>query len=220
MNGVNGHSASPEAWEYSFFAHLSSFTTSFARYHPKNLAGLSLTRMISVLATLKNLRRGHDAQGHIKRIQIGSASETYENYMAPARVQYIAHQVETKISAIQADTTKSAEAKAAEIAQWRAVYGGDILCPETATFLSPEWDEFLPFPTTWKLRFEGFGWSDYGGRETLGGLKLRGKPMDDFAPFYEAPGGASRVGGSFAASSCAHAGAGSEGAGSGGTLWH
>lgn len=218
MNG-----GAPEAWEYFFFAHMSSFTTSFARYHPKNLASLSLTRMISVLATLKNLRRGHDTQGRLKSVRVGSAAETYVNYMAPARVQHIAHEVEAKIAAIQADASKSEETKAEEIAEWRTVYTGDILCPETATFLSPEWDELLPFPTTWKLRFEGFGWSDYGGRETLAGLKAKSEPMDDFAPFYETPGGASRVGGSFAETSCAHAETTNKVLGDkmgGGTLWH
>ncbi|KAK5661145.1 hypothetical protein OQA88_11036 [Cercophora sp. LCS_1] len=217
----------PEPWEYAFFAHRSSFTTSFARYQPKHLTILSLTRMITVLASLKNLRRGHDTQGQLKHIPIRSTAETYANYMAPTRVKKIASDVAAKIAAIESNTSLSAKDKKEKIAEWEAVYNDAILKPETTTYLTPEWDEMVPFPTTWKVRFEGFGWSEYGRRETLEALRVR-KKMDDFAPFYEAPGGESRVGGSFANGSCVcREGEGVHGAGGevngtkeGGTLWH
>lgn len=50
----------------------------------------------------------------------------------------------------------------------------------------------IPFPTTWKVRFDGYGKSDYGG-DGLHMLQPEPQP-DSFPPFYQAQ-GASHWGG-------------------------
>ncbi|KAK0648984.1 heme peroxidase-domain-containing protein [Cercophora newfieldiana] len=185
--------------DLSFLAHRSPFTStvSLAPYHPKHLTTLLLTSMIRVLATLRNLRRGHTSQGHLKRIRIDASSEPYSNYMAPQRVRKIAADVAAGLA--EAQSISDPKKRKEKEDYWKAIYTPSILRPETATYLTPEWDEMVPFPTTWKLRFDGFGRSLYD----MGKLKGETVPGSyDFAPFYEAPGGISRVGGSFAASSC------------------
>ncbi|KAL0465912.1 hypothetical protein QR685DRAFT_548000 [Neurospora intermedia] len=167
-----------------------SFTERFTEYHPKNLAENSLTAMIKVLAQLKDLRRGNDTQGHLKKIGLDSSYATYTNFMAPQRIKHIKTQVRAKIAeAEEADDLTTAD-------KLKKTYHLDRLqCPATDTYMTPEWDEMIPFPTTWKVRFNGYGESTYGGER----LPLLQSPLvpDDFPPFYELPGGPSRTGGSF-----------------------
>ncbi|KAG8527867.1 uncharacterized protein KY384_006783 [Bacidia gigantensis] len=148
-------------------------------YNPKDIAVLSLTAMIKTLAQLKDLRRGHDAQGQLKKITIDGSNEGYANFMAPGRLQQIRHDAKEK--------------------QDSRVFNEGVLKPSTESYLSPEWDEMVPFPTTWKVRFSGFGPSDYGGPK-LPLLKKAPLP-DDYPPFYQ-PQGASHTGGSFADTVC------------------
>lgn len=146
--------------------------------------------MIKVLAQLKDLRRGHDTQGHLKKIALDSSNATYSNFMAPQRIRQINNQVRAKI----AEAKKANKLSKAE--DLKETYNLDRLrCPATDTYMTPEWDEMIPFPTTWKVRFNGFGESTYGG-EKLPLLKSTKVP-DDFPPFYELPGGPSHTGGSF-----------------------
>ena len=146
--------------------------------------------MIKVLAQLKDLRRGHDTQGYLKKIALDSSYATYSNFMAPQRIRQINAQVKAQIDqAIKADKLTEAEVL-------KKTYNLDRLrYPATDTYMTPEWDEMIPFPTTWKVRFNGFGKSTYGG-EQLPLLKPTMMP-DDFPPFYELPGGLSHTGGSF-----------------------
>lgn len=55
------------------------------------------------------------------------------------------------------------------------------------------------FVIAWKLRFDGFGPSDYGGADFP--LLKQSRLPDGFPPFYQ-PQGASHVGGSFADTIC------------------
>lgn len=146
--------------------------------------------MIKVLAQLKDLRRGNDTQGHLKKIGLDSSYATYTNFMAPQRIKHIKTQVRAKIAeAEEADDLTTAD-------KLKKTYHLDRLqCPATDTYMTPEWDEMIPFPTTWKVRFNGYGESTYGGER----LPLLQSPLvpDDFPPFYELPGGPSRTGGSF-----------------------
>ncbi|KAK6081877.1 Psi-producing oxygenase C (Linoleate diol synthase) [Seiridium cupressi] len=123
-------------------------------FSPRRFATLSLTSMIKFIAQMKNPRRGHDAQGRLKKIHLDSTIEGYANYMAPMRVSWIRKQV------------KSLEDKEAE-----QILTDDILKPGADTYLTPTWDEFVPFPMTWKIRFDGFGKSNYEpqGLSTVGG---------------------------------------------------
>ncbi|KAK0616129.1 heme peroxidase-domain-containing protein [Bombardia bombarda] len=205
-----------EHWETEYLAYRSSFTEKFASYHPKDVAVLGLTAMVKLLAQMKNLRRGHDTQGRLKSIQLDASNETYSNFMAPERIRKIKHDVQQKIDG--ARDSKTAEDK------WHGVFNAkEIMHPETVTYLTPEWDEMIPFPTTWKVRFDGFGVSNYGGLDkglpcltsTLhpddfprhyNHLKTSLLP-DDFPPFYDLPGGPGHTGGSFAQPVCPCAGA-------------
>ena len=179
--------------------------------------------MIKTAAQMKNLRRGNDAQGFLKRIDLDSSSEGYSNFMAPLRMKMV-----------EADAKYAREHLNAHDAD---VFNKRILRPSTDTYLTPEWDEFVPFPTSkskssshsswifpflspssnrvtdslpplsaWKLCYDGFGPSNYGGsrdgveysmlQESIAGLP------DDFPPFYQ-PQGVSKHGGSFAETTCA-----------------
>lgn len=139
--------------------------------------------MIKVLAQMKNLRRGHDSQGRLKKINVDQTYEGYANFMAPMRMQQIRRDVQAKAQ----------EGKK----EGRHVFDARILKPRTETYLTPEWDEMIPFPTTWKIRFDGYGTSDYTPNI------LQKDPLpDDFPPFYQ-PQGTSHFGGSFADVACA-----------------
>lgn len=137
--------------------------------------------MITFVAQMKNPRRGHDAQGRLKKIRLGSTREGYANYMAPMRVRWIKQ---------QAKQLKRKEAK--------KIFTDDVLNPETDTYLTPTWDEFVPFPMTWKIRFDGFGRSDYKVADNPYGLVKAAPPLPDSIPPWYQPQGPSTVGGAFA----------------------
>jgi hypothetical protein len=96
---------------------------------------MSLTAMIKAVAQMKNLRRGHDTQGRLKRIKLDSSSEGYSNFMAPLRMKMVEADAE-----YARNHSKGKEAN--------RVFTPDILKPRTDTYLTPEWDEFVPFPTS------------------------------------------------------------------------
>ena len=164
--------------------------------------------MIKVLAQMKNLRRGHDTQGTLKKINIDQTFEGYANFMAPDRMEKIRSAVEEK----------------ADPQAGNRIFDEGILKPRTETYLTPEWDEMIPFPTSkfslfvtlcfvfffqrsprlsltiyafktaWKVRFNGYGPSEYD----YDSLVKRRIPDN---PLYQ-PQGASHHGGSFADSAC------------------
>lgn len=86
--------------------------------------------MIKVLAQMRNFRRGHDTQGKLKKINIGQTYECYAHFMAPDRMEKTRCEVE----------------KANSQAGSRA-FDERILKPRTETYLTPKWDEVIPFPT-------------------------------------------------------------------------
>lgn len=96
---------------------------------------MGLTAMIKAVAQMKNLRRGHDTQGCLKRIKLDSSSEGYSNFMAPLRMKMVEADAEY--------ARKHSKVKEAD-----KVFTPDILRPRTDTYLTPEWDEFVPFPTS------------------------------------------------------------------------
>lgn len=65
------------------------------------MAVLGLVTMIKVLAQLKNLRRGHDTQGKLKRIKLDSSYKGFSNFIAPQRVKSIKAAVEQKTIEIE-----------------------------------------------------------------------------------------------------------------------
>jgi hypothetical protein len=178
-----------EPKEEDFVGHKFGATDSFADYQPKHIADVGVTAMIKVFAQMKNARRGNDTQGRVKRVRLDASAEGYTNYMAPMRIQRISKQVELL------DDGKSA----------KEIYTHKLLKPETETFLTAQWDEMVPFPNTWKIRFDGFGPSDYDG--DVNGVpqkfgKLREPEIADDRPPYYQPRGASHTGGTFADVAC------------------
>ncbi|KAK3938600.1 heme peroxidase-domain-containing protein [Diplogelasinospora grovesii] len=204
--GENDRKAAVSSDEHDYLAYRSSFTEKFAAaYHPKHLAALSLTTMVKVLAQMKNLRRGHDTQGRLRKVRLDGSYEGYSNYMAPMRMIKIPCDLErcrldlrTKLE-VESLGKEEREALQKQLEGLDTIFSTEVLKPTTDTFLTPEWDEFVPFPTTWKVRFDGFGESDYGG-DGLPMLKQASLP-DYVPPFYQ-PTGPSHVGGSFAPPAC------------------
>jgi hypothetical protein len=91
--------------------------------------------MIKAAAQMKNLRRGNNTQGYLKRIKLDSSSEGYSNFMAPLRMKMVeadAEYVRKHPNGTDPDQ----------------VFNKRILRPSTDTYLTPEWDEFVPFPTS------------------------------------------------------------------------
>lgn len=88
--------------------------------------------MIKIFAQMRDARRGHDAQGRVKKIKLDASAEGYTNYMAPMRIQRISKQVE-----MLNDPKKSNE-----------IYTDKVLQPATETYLTAEWDEMVPFPNS------------------------------------------------------------------------
>ena len=124
--------AGVEPKETDFLGHKSTPTDDFADYHPKRIAEVGVSAMIKIFAQMRNARRGHDAQGRVKKVKLDASSEGYTNYMAPMRIQRISRQVE-----MLNDPKLAAE-----------IYTSKVLKPETETFLTAEWDEMVPFPNS------------------------------------------------------------------------
>ncbi|KAG9506448.1 hypothetical protein J7337_003431 [Fusarium musae] len=165
----------------------------FGVFAPRRIVTISLTSMIKFVAQMKNPRRGHDAQGKLKRINLDSTPEGYANYMAPGRVSWIQKQAEKLKGPGEAEDI---------------VTEGDLR-PQSDTYLTPTWDEFVPFPMTWKIRFDGFGESDYKvGTNEYGRVKTM-PTLPDFCPPWYQPQGPSTEGGAFASTVCICAGEGS-----------
>ncbi|KAF4992647.1 hypothetical protein FGRMN_7048 [Fusarium graminum] len=162
-----------------------SIADKYGVFSPRRFATISLTAMIKFIAQMKDPRRGHDTQGKLKKIHLDSTPEGYANYMAPDRVRWIKEQV------------KSLKQKKAE-----EIFTDGILKPENITYLTPTWDEFVPFPMTWKIRFDGFGPSDYAADgNPYGRVKTSSVHPDHCPPWYQ-PQGPSATGGSFATVVC------------------
>ncbi|KAL4727914.1 hypothetical protein ACLX1H_004611 [Fusarium chlamydosporum] len=184
INKAERNNTSESADERQELNYCSSFAEAFSEYHPKHVAATGLVTMVKVLAQLKNLRRGHDTQGVSKKVSIDASSVSYANYMAPMRRK----EIELKVN-------EAREKKKLSTEELEAIFPSEIRKPATATYLTTEWDEMVPFPTTWKLRFDGYGISDYS-KNNYEVLKVFKVP-DDIQPFYQ-PNGPSHIGGSFA----------------------
>lgn len=167
---VNGVADSQAHEDYLIFG--SSLSEGFDHFNARETAILGLTAMIKVLAQTKNLRRGHDTQGRLKRINIDETEEGYANYMAPKRMVDIRERVRTTLEKAESrikEATKvvaKAKSKTAEeldeaekalvrekteqkdAQELRTILDSKVLQPEAETYLTPEWDEMIPFPTS------------------------------------------------------------------------
>ncbi|KAJ9412671.1 hypothetical protein QL093DRAFT_2108249 [Fusarium oxysporum] len=77
------------------------------------------------------------------------------------------------------------------------IFTPKVLRPETDIYLTPAWDDFVPFPMTWKIRFDGFGESDYKDGSNPYGKVGSNMPLPACPPWYQ-PQGPSTKGGAFA----------------------
>ena len=166
--------------------------------------------MIKVLGQMKNLRRGHNAQGKLKKINIDQTYEGYANFMAPKRMEQIQRDYEYLVK-----NGKYRDGTKMEMRD-EHIFDSRVLKPKIDTYLTPEWDEMVPFPASkhvffvlvrqwsianqatstaaWKIRFDGYGPSNYDFK-----ILYKSQIPDD--PLYQ-PQGASHTGGSFADTVC------------------
>lgn len=95
---------------YCHLNYVSSLSSGLVHFNPKEIGLHGLTAMIKVMAQMKNLRRGHTSQGHLKRIKIDQTYEGYANFMAPGRMDMIASDVklaEARLRQFEAAPKKS-----------------------------------------------------------------------------------------------------------------
>jgi hypothetical protein len=177
----------PDKAEVQFLSSQLNIAGMYGVFSPRRFATLSLTSMIGFIAQMKNPRRGRDAQGRLKRICLDSIAEGYANYMAPMRVSWIKEQIKRLVKESRLPRKEA-----------KKIFTDEILRPEAVTYLTPTWDEFVPFPMTWKIRFDGFGRSNY---RLYGTGETTWTPPDYFPPWYQ-PQGPSTVGGTFAPVVC------------------
>ncbi|WQF74989.1 Putative hem peroxidase superfamily, hem peroxidase, animal-type [Colletotrichum destructivum] len=167
-----------------------SIADKYAVFSPRDFIPLSQAQMIKFIALTRNTRRGPAAQGELKRVHLEATAEGYANYMAPERVEWIKEQVD-KLE----DQTEASR-----------IFNDKIFVAGFDTFLTPSWDEYVPFPMTWKIRFDGFGKSDYINQECknvkYGQVRTVGKGLPDFCPPWYQPKGPSSTGGTFAIVKC------------------
>ena len=147
---------------YCHLNYVSSLSTGIVHFNPKDISLHGLTAMIKIMAQMKNLRRGHTSQGQVKKIQIDQTYEGYANFMAEGRMQMIASDAEHAQSRLQflrdnkKDMTKEeletfdADEKLLlqQIEDAPKIFNTKILNPKADTYLTAEWDEMIPFPTS------------------------------------------------------------------------
>lgn len=130
--------------EADYLSYTTSFSSDYSAYHPKHIAALSVAALIKVLAQMRNLRRGHDRQGVLKKINLASSSEGYSNFMAPMRMMAIEAEVEKQLKEAKAQKPPNKE----RVRELEDLFTTQVLKPATDTYLTPEWDEMVPFPTS------------------------------------------------------------------------
>ena len=103
---------------------------------------LGLTAIIKVLAQTKILRRGHNTQGRLKKIDLDETEEGYANFMAPGRLRDIRLKVQ---STLEGTATGKLREDAVAL---KTILDNRVLQPQTDTYMTAEWDEMVPFPTS------------------------------------------------------------------------
>ncbi|KAK2025349.1 linoleate diol synthase [Colletotrichum zoysiae] len=165
-----------------------SIADKYAVFGPSRFTPLSQAQMIKFIALTRNTRRGPAAQGKLKRVHLEATAEGYANYMAPQRVEWIKNQAHK-----MKDHDKAS-----------LIFNKKVFQPKLDLYMTPAWDEYVPFPMTWKIRFEGFGESNYVDKkgEKYGQIRTASKKLPDFCPPWYQPSGPSSVGGTFAMVKC------------------
>lgn len=149
MNKLQGRSkgetsSSPD--DYLSFG--SSLSAGLLRFDAREVSILGLTAMIKVFAQMRNLRRGHDTQGKLKKVNIDATSEGYANFMAPLRIVEIHDKVQEVLSKAKGIKEKDLTREQRDAKKLESILSSKILQPQSDMFLTPEWDEMVPFPTS------------------------------------------------------------------------
>ena len=154
---MNGEKADLDHLNYA-----TSLSTNLIGFNPKEIAEDGLIAMIKVTAQMQNLRRGHTSQGFVKRIQIDETPEGYANFMADGRIRMIKRDAENakdeyerynggKNASAKTEGTLDEEAHQKFLEQRvkdAKVFDSKVLKPKQDTYLTAEWDEMVPFPTS------------------------------------------------------------------------
>ena len=141
--------------EDDYLAYSSSLSGGQVHFNARKCAVLGLTAMIKMLGQLKNLRRGHDTQGKLKRIRVDQTSEGYANFMAPMRVEDIRREAKRQKTDAVNGLIKTNTYQARTWETKKDIFDDDVLKPQTDTYLTAEWDELIPFPTSTSLFYPG-----------------------------------------------------------------
>ena len=121
-------------------------------FDAREVSVLGLTAMIKIFGQMRNLRRGHDTQGMLKRIRLDKTEVGYANYMAPRRIVHIRDEVKQILDHLgnnEPSTRLQQDAVALKHLEDDSKH--KLVQPKSDTFLTPEWDELVPFPTSKSL---------------------------------------------------------------------
>ncbi|KAF3908286.1 hypothetical protein AA313_de0206127 [Arthrobotrys entomopaga] len=121
-----------------YLAYEGGFSREILNFDGRDIPVVGLGVMFKILGQLKYLRQGHDSQGRLKTVNNSPSYGHLANRMSPrdfrATMTGLRQRAETNNTGESFDRA-----------------------PDSYTYLTPEWDETLPFPNTMKVRFNGYG---------------------------------------------------------------
>ncbi|EPS36543.1 hypothetical protein H072_9903 [Dactylellina haptotyla CBS 200.50] len=121
-----------------YLAYDGGFSRDILNFDGRNIPVVGLGVMFKVLGRLRLLRQGHDSQGRLKTVNnspsYGHLANRMDGQDFKATMRKLRARAQDDKTGESFDTT-----------------------PESYTYLTPEWDETMPFPNTMKVRFNGYG---------------------------------------------------------------
>ncbi|KAF3937371.1 hypothetical protein ABW19_dt0205244 [Dactylella cylindrospora] len=130
-----------------YLAYAGGFSRDILKFEVKNIPIIGLAVMFKVMGQMNLLRQGHDSQGRLKSINNSPSYGNLANRIAPK---------DLKLKMV--DLRKRAQdEKNANKGNPSYIFESFDTQPESYTYLTPEWDETMPFPNTMKVRFNGYG---------------------------------------------------------------
>ncbi|KAK6346772.1 hypothetical protein TWF696_006881 [Orbilia brochopaga] len=121
-----------------YLAYSSSFSRDILSFEAQKIPVVGLGVMFKVMGQMKFLRQGHDSQGRLKAVNNSPSYGNLANRLAPSKFR--AALASLRERARKENTGESFDTQ-----------------PESYTYMTPEWDETMPFPNTMKVRFNGYG---------------------------------------------------------------
>ncbi|KAK6343416.1 hypothetical protein TWF730_011005 [Orbilia blumenaviensis] len=122
----------------TYLSYTGGFSEDILSLSAKHIPIVGLAAMFKTLGRMKYLRQGHDSQGRLKSVNNNPSYGHLANRMAPK--VFKANMAKLKVRARETGGKESFDT-----------------APESYTYLTPEWDETMPFPNTMKIRFNGYG---------------------------------------------------------------